>query len=166
MGGTSRRKGGHFSTGPPSATALLTDGGKTTERLLLMYDVIIFIDPNRYFELFLNQNDFLTIIKLDILLLNNFFDVAIKTKIANLPWHLILKHKEQQQILHQYGVVYEISRNCGSSYIGQTSRNLTTRPSTMPQNTNVTRHLTDNPNHFFVSTTPLSWSELTICENY
>ena len=65
----------------------------------------------------------------------------------------VFKHKEQQQILHQYGVVYEISCNCGSSYIGQTSRNLITRinnhdpSSKTPQDTDVTRHLTDNPNH-------------------
>ena len=39
----------------------------------------------------------------------------------------VFKHKEQQQILHQYGVVYEINCNCGSSYFGQTSRNLITR---------------------------------------
>ena len=42
-------------------------------------------------------------------------------------WNIYFKHKEQQQILHQYGVVYETSCNCGSSYIGQTSRNLITR---------------------------------------
>ena len=68
--------------------------------LLFMHDVFHFVmlsfislvfelDPNRYFELFLNQNDFLKTLKLEILLLNNFFDVAIKTKIANLPWRLI-----------------------------------------------------------------------------
>ena len=39
----------------------------------------------------------------------------------------MFKHKEQQQILHQYGVVHEISCNCGNSYIGQTSRNLIIR---------------------------------------
>ena len=66
-----------------------TDSGKTTRRLFFMHHVIHVLDPNRYFELFLNQNDFLAIIKLEILLLNNFFDVATKTKIANLPWHLI-----------------------------------------------------------------------------
>ena len=34
----------------------------------------------------------------------------------------VFKHTEQQQILHHYGIVYEISCNCGSrpTYIGQT----------------------------------------------
>ena len=60
----------------------------------------------------------------------------------------VFKHKEQQQILHQYGVVYDIRCNCGSSYIGQTSWNLITRinnhdpSSKTPQDTDITRHLT------------------------
>ena len=65
----------------------------------------------------------------------------------------VFKQKEQQQILYQYGVVYEISCNCGSFYIGQTAWNLITRinnhdpSSKTPQDTDVTRYLTDNPNH-------------------
>ena len=65
----------------------------------------------------------------------------------------VFEHKKQHQILHQYGVVYEISCNCGSSYIGQTSLNLITGinnhdpSSKTPQDMDVTRHLTDNPNH-------------------
>ena len=51
----------------------LTDGGKTTGKLLFMYGVIYFVVPNYYFELFLNQNVFLTTINLKVLLLNNFF---------------------------------------------------------------------------------------------
>ena len=38
-----------------------------------MLDVIDFIDPNRYFQLLLNRNDFLTTVKLEIFLLNNVF---------------------------------------------------------------------------------------------
>ena len=89
----------------------------------------------------------------------------------------MFKHKEQQQILHQYGVVYKISCNCGSSYIGQTSRNLITRinnhdpSSKTPQNTDVTRHLTDNPNHAVCFNNPIilarsdHWRKLLIKEN-
>ena len=69
----------------------------------------------------------------------------------------VFKHREQQQILHQYGVVYEISCNCGKTWpIGQTSRNPITRAnnhdpsSETPQDMDVTRHvtrpLTDNRN--------------------
>ena len=88
----------------------------------------------------------------------------------------VFKHKEQQQILHQYGVVYEISCNCGSSYIGQTSRNLITRinnhdpSSKTPQDTDVTRHLTDNPNHAICFNNPIilarsdHWRKLLIKE--
>ena len=66
---------------------------------------------------------------------------------------IVFKHKEQPQILHLYGVVYKISCNCGSSCIGQTSRNPIARinnhnpSSKTPQDTDVIRHLTDNPNH-------------------
>ena len=84
----------------------------------------------------------------------------------------VFKHKEQQQILHQYGVVYEISCNCGSSYIGQTSQNLITSinnhdpSSKTPQAMNVTLHLTDNPNHTVCFKAPSSWLDLTIGKNY
>ena len=73
----------------------------------------------------------------------------------------VFKHKEQRKIFHQYGVVYEIKCDCGSSYIGQTSRNLITRinnhdpSSKTPQDTDVTRHLTDNPNHTVCFNNPI-----------
>ena len=64
--------------------------------------------------------------------INSFFaklDFETKFLLINETYSLknVFKHKEQQQIFHQYGVVYEINCNCGSSYIGQTSRNLITR---------------------------------------
>ena len=46
-----------------------------------MHNVIHFIVQNHYFELFLNQNNYVTTIKPEIFLMNNFFDVAIQTKI-------------------------------------------------------------------------------------
>ena len=98
--------------------------------------------------------------------INSFFaklDFETKFLLINDTYSLknVFKHKEQQQILHQYGVVYEISCNCGSSYIGQTSRNLITRinnhdpSSKTPQDTDVTRHLTDNPNHAVCFNNPI-----------
>ena len=73
----------------------------------------------------------------------------------------MFKHKEQQQIFHQYGVVYKISCNCGSSYIDQTSRNLITRinnhdpSSKTPKNTDVARHFNDHPNHTVCFNNPI-----------
>ena len=113
--------------------------------------------------------------------INSFFaklDFETKFLLINDTYSLknVFKHKEQQQILHQYGVVYEISCNCGSSYIGQTSRNLITRinnhdpSSKTPQDTDVTRHLTDNPNHAVCFNNPIilarsdHWRKLLIKE--
>ena len=65
----------------------------------------------------------------------------------------VFKYKEQQQILHQHSIMYEIRCKWGSSYTGQTSQNLITQInnhhpfSKTPQYTDITRHLTDNPNH-------------------
>ena len=85
---------------------------------------------------------------------NSFFfaklDFETKFLLINDTYSLknVFKHKKQQQILYQYGVVYEIRCNCGSSYIGQTSRNLITRinnhdpSSKTPQDTDVIQHLT------------------------
>ena len=98
--------------------------------------------------------------------INSFFaklDFEVKFLLINDTYSLknVFKHTEQQQILHQYGVVYEISCNCGSFYIGQTSRNLITRidnhdpSSKTPQDTDVTRHLTDNPNHAVCFNNPI-----------
>ena len=57
--------------------------------------------------------------------------------------------KDRQKTLMKYGVVYRLTYSCGSSYIGQTRRNLINR---LKQYSNldeseVCRHLTDNPNH-------------------
>ena len=108
--------------------------------------------------------------------INSFFaklDYETKFLLINDTYSLknVFKHKEQQQIFHQYGVVYEISCNCGSSYIGQKSWNLITRinnhdPSKTPQDMDVTRYLTDNLIMQFVLITPSSWLDLTIGENY
>ena len=79
----------------------------------------------------------------------------------------VLKHKEQQQILHQYGVVYEISCNCGSFYVGQTSRNLIT---CINNHNLLLKHHRIRTSHGiwpitlitqFVSITPSSWLDLT-----
>ena len=98
--------------------------------------------------------------------INSFFvklDFETKFLLINDTYSLknVFEHKEQQQILHQYGVVYEISCNCGSLYIGQTSRYLIIRinnhdpSSKTPQDTDVTRHLTDNPNHAVCFNNPI-----------
>jgi len=65
----------------------------------------------------------------------------------------MFKFKERQNVLHEHGVVYEITCSCGNSYIGQTCRNLKTRldnhnpATTTSQDTDVSRHIIDNPNH-------------------
>ena len=85
-------------------------------------------------------------------------------KKANLDCKLILinttfnirklfQYKDRQKNLQKYGVVYKLTRSCGSTYIGQTKRNLLTRlkdhnPSCLPnQETDVTKYLTENENH-------------------
>ena len=61
--------------------------------------------------------------------------------------------KKRQNKLHRSSVVYRITCSCKSTYIDQTSRNLITRlknhDPTSPnrQDTDVFKHLTDNPNH-------------------
>ena len=61
--------------------------------------------------------------------------------------------KERQNKLHRSSVVYRITCSCKSTYIGQTSRNLITRlknhdpNSPNRQDTDVYKHLTDNPDH-------------------
>ena len=61
--------------------------------------------------------------------------------------------KERQNKLHRSSVVYRITCSCKSTYIGQTSRNLITRlknhdpNSPNRQDTDVSKHLTDNPDH-------------------
>ena len=98
--------------------------------------------------------------------INSFFaklDFEAKFLLINDTYSLknVFRHKEQQQILHQYGVVYKISCNCGSSYICQMSRNLITQinkhdpSSKTPQDTDVTRHLTDNSNRAVCFNNPI-----------
>ena len=89
---------------------------------------------------------------------------------------MCLNIKSNNKLSRQYGVVYEISCNCGSSYIGQTSRNLITRinnhdpSSKTPQDTDVARHLTDHPNHAVCYNNPIvlagsdHWRKLLIKE--
>ena len=61
--------------------------------------------------------------------------------------------KERQNKLHRSSVVYRITCSCKSTHIGQTSRNLITRlknhdpNSPNRQDTDVSKHLTDNPDH-------------------
>ena len=87
-----------------------------------------------------------------------------------------VKHEEQQQILHQYGVVYDISCYRGSFDIGPTSRNRINRinnhdpSSKTPQDTNVTQRSIDNPNHTVCTNNPIilarsdHWQKLLIKE--
>ena len=61
--------------------------------------------------------------------------------------------RERQNKLHRSSVVYRITCSCRSTYIGQTSRNVITRlknhdpNSPNRQDTDVSKHLTDNPDH-------------------
>ena len=61
--------------------------------------------------------------------------------------------KERQNKLHRSSVVYRITCSCKSTYIGKTSRNLITRlknhapNSPNRQDTDVSKHLTDSPDH-------------------
>ena len=65
----------------------------------------------------------------------------------------MFQFEDRQNVLHQHGVVYEITWSCGSSCIGQTCRNLITRlnnhnpATTIAQDTDVARRMIDNPNH-------------------
>ena len=85
-------------------------------------------------------------------------------KKANLDCKLILinttfnigklfQYKDRQEKLQKYGVVYKLKCTCGSTYIGQTKKKLLTRlkdhnPSCLlNQETDVTKHLTENENH-------------------
>jgi len=69
----------------------------------------------------------------------------------NLKW--MFKYKEYQENLHRSCVMYWITCSCKSTYIGQTSRNLITRLKNHDpdlasrQDTDVSKHLTENPDH-------------------
>ena len=74
-------------------------------------------------------------------------------KTFNLKRLFTFKEKQYQNKLHRPSVFCRITCSCKSTYIAQTSRNLITRlknhDPTSPnrQNTDVSKHLTDNPNH-------------------
>ena len=65
----------------------------------------------------------------------------------------LFAYKDRQNDLHRIGVVYKIKCSCNATYIGQTARNLVTRlnnhnpNSSTAQDTDVFRHLKDNPDH-------------------
>ena len=71
----------------------------------------------------------------------------------NVQLKRLFTFKERQNKLHRSSVVYRITCSRKSTYIGQTSRNLITRlknhDPTSPnrQDTDVSKHLTDNPDH-------------------
>ena len=64
--------------------------------------------------------------------------------------------KDQQKTLMKYGVVYKLTCSCGSSYIGQTRRNLINRlkEHSSSDKSEVYRHLMDNPDHKLDFTKP------------
>ena len=74
-------------------------------------------------------------------------------KTFNLKRLFTFKEKQYQNKLRRPSVFCRITCSCKSTYIAQTSRNLITRlknhDPTSPnrQNTDVSKHLTDNPNH-------------------
>ena len=65
----------------------------------------------------------------------------------------LFKHKEKQPLLYRNNIVYKLTCSCGSTYIGQTRRNLKLRMNEHnpkfkhTQETDVTKHLLDNPGH-------------------
>ena len=74
-------------------------------------------------------------------------------KTCNLKRLFTFKEKQYQNKLRRPSVFCRITCSCKSTYIAQTSRNLITRlknhdPTSLNrQNTDVSKHLTDNPNH-------------------
>ena len=83
------------------------------------------------------------------------FDFKVTFILINETFNLtrLFTFKERQNKLHRSSVVYRITCSCKSTYIGQTSRNLITRLknhdpySPNRQDTDVSKHLTDNPDH-------------------
>ena len=65
----------------------------------------------------------------------------------------LFPYKDKQYHLQQFNVIYQLKYDCGASYIGPTGRNLVTRlnnhniDSPFRQETNVSKHQVDNPNH-------------------
>ena len=65
----------------------------------------------------------------------------------------LFRHKENQPLMYRNNVVYKLTCSCGSTYIGQTRRNLQLRMNEHnpkfkhTQETDVTKHLLENPGH-------------------
>ena len=72
-------------------------------------------------------------------------------RIIDTTWNIghNFRLKDQQKTLMKYGVVYKLTCSCGSSYIGQTRRNLINRlkEHSSSDKSEVCRHLMDNPDH-------------------
>ena len=82
-------------------------------------------------------------------------DFKVTFNLINETFNLkrLFTFKERQNKLHSSRVVYRITCSCKSTHIGQTSRNLITRlknhdpNSPNRQDIDVSKHLTDNPDH-------------------
>ena len=67
----------------------------------------------------------------------------------------LFSDKDKQPYLQQFNVIYQLKCDCRASYIGQTGKNLITRlnnhniNSPFRQETDVSKHQVDNPNHKF-----------------
>ena len=72
-------------------------------------------------------------------------------RIIDTTWNIRhnFRLKDKQKTLMKYGVVYRLTCSCGSSYIGQTRRNLINRlkEHSSSDKSEVCRRLTDNPDH-------------------
>ena len=71
--------------------------------------------------------------------------------IIDTTWNIghSFRPKDKQKILMKYGVVHGLTCSCGSSYIGQTRRNLINRLKELSSSDKfeVCRNLMDNPDH-------------------
>ena len=72
-------------------------------------------------------------------------------RIIDTTWNIRhnFRLKDKQKTLMKYGVVYKLTCSCGSSYIGQTRRNLINRlkEHSSSDKSEVCRHLMDNPDY-------------------
>ena len=84
----------------------------------------------------------------------------------------VFRFKDKLCTLRRRNVVNKLSCSCGSNYIGQTRRNLIFRlqehnPKSMKsQNTDVTKHLADNPVQKSILINPKYWLQLIISSNF
>ena len=115
-----------------------TDKKENTKRIFMKLPYIKEMNGHIPKEIngFLKKLDF----KVTFILINETFNLK-----------RLFTFKERQNKLHRSSVVYRITCSCKSTYIGQTSRNLITRlknhdPNSLHrQDTDVSKHLTDNP---------------------